>query len=319
MAQKQSSAALIDIITRHQVYLEALKNNYSDKYNPTLYELRNDIRRIFLDLDYKDFGEMPKRELNKFIKTLKEAIRDRYSVWLRDILDDIETFMQEDTDLHVKIAKETQKDLTKEKLAALALLLLKKNKKEQWLLIEDMILPANGATLSDYANSLVITSSTAVENAIKRSWANKEPLAVALRTLVGTQRLNLRDGVLSRFKAQATGFVSTAMQQATSVTQATVYSAIFDRYIWVSIIDSRTSDICRSRDGNIYKYGDGPLPPAHVNCRSSVIPFTSRPAVDDNYGSWEKRQPTEVRNDLRKVKSLTLEEFTNKLRLLLLS
>ena len=36
--------------------------------------------------------------------------------------------------------------------------------------------------------------------------------------------------------------------------------------IWTSTLDGRTSGICRSRSGNIYKIGVGPRPPAHPNC-----------------------------------------------------
>ena len=36
--------------------------------------------------------------------------------------------------------------------------------------------------------------------------------------------------------------------------------------VWVSVLDSRTSGICRARSGNIYPIDSGPRPPAHPNC-----------------------------------------------------
>lgn len=40
---------------------------------------------------------------------------------------------------------------------------------------------------------------------------------------------------------------------------------------WVSTLDSRTTDICIQRDGNVYPVGDGPRPPAHGSCRSTTV------------------------------------------------
>lgn len=52
-------------------------------------------------------------------------------------------------------------------------------------------------------------------------------------------------------------------------------SDVVERYEWVSTLDSRTSTICRSRDGQKYEFGKGPLPPAHPNCRSAISPVVS--------------------------------------------
>jgi hypothetical protein len=48
-------------------------------------------------------------------------------------------------------------------------------------------------------------------------------------------------------------------------------------YQWVSTLDSRTSDICRSRDGMKFYWDDKtkPKPPAHFRCRSTTKPLLS--------------------------------------------
>jgi SPP1 gp7 family putative phage head morphogenesis protein len=46
---------------------------------------------------------------------------------------------------------------------------------------------------------------------------------------------------------------------------------------WVSVLDSRASDICQGLAGQVFPAHDGPRPPAHFNCRSTVVPvFRSR-------------------------------------------
>jgi SPP1 gp7 family putative phage head morphogenesis protein len=42
--------------------------------------------------------------------------------------------------------------------------------------------------------------------------------------------------------------------------------------VYMAILDGRTSVICGSLDGNRYKVGAGPVPPLHINCRSTRAP-----------------------------------------------
>ena len=54
---------------------------------------------------------------------------------------------------------------------------------------------------------------------------------------------------------------------------------------WVSTLDFRTSDICRYRDGKRYKLNDKtPMPPAHINCRSTIVYITKFDNLENEYG-----------------------------------
>lgn len=99
-------------------------------------------------------------------------------------------------------------------------------------------------------------------------------------------------------------------------------------YEWVSTLDGRTSDICRSRDGQVYLFTDKvqPKPPAHYNCRSSTAPKLSpefdifdegatraskgadggkQVSADLSYYSWLKQQPAAYQDEiLGKTKGL---------------
>ena len=50
---------------------------------------------------------------------------------------------------------------------------------------------------------------------------------------------------------------------------------IIEKYEWVSTLDSRTSTICRARDGMTWEIGKWPMPPAHFGCRSTTAPVIS--------------------------------------------
>lgn len=48
---------------------------------------------------------------------------------------------------------------------------------------------------------------------------------------------------------------------------------VLDKVIWVSVLDSGTTDYCQDHDGTIYNADEGPRPPAHWGCRSHVEPY----------------------------------------------
>ena len=68
------------------------------------------------------------------------------------------------------------------------------------------------------------------------------------------------------------------------------------KYRYTAILDTRTSPICRSLDGKVYKWGEGPQPPLHFNCRSMRVPivkgFAARDAeLRQTYGQWLMDNP----------------------------
>ncbi|MCP3699499.1 MAG: hypothetical protein GY920_13245 [Aliivibrio sp.] len=82
--------------------------------------------------------------------------------------------------------------------------------------------------------------------------------------------------------------VRTATNQISNVARQATYQDNDDiviGYEWVSTLDVRTSSICRSLDGTIYKYNDPKRrePPAHPNCRSTTAPaLDARFNIDDD-------------------------------------
>jgi len=139
--------------------------------------------------------------------------------------------------------------------------------------------------------------------------------------------------------------IRTATNAISSEARKTVYDYnddIIKGYRWVSTLDSRTTAVCRGRDGRFYEKGTQPTPPAHYNCRSVVVPViedkyslsggkTTRMARDPDtnksqrvdgkatYNSWLKDQDTEFQDEVLGVRkaqlfrsgNLHLSKFTN--------
>ena len=95
-----------------------------------------------------------------------------------------------------------------------------------------------------------------------------------IRRIRGTKALNYRDGILEVDRRHAEAIVRTATNHVSNAARQSVYEAnadIVKGVRWVSTLDSRTTPICRSRDGKVYPLDSGPRPPAHPRCRSSVV------------------------------------------------
>lgn len=93
---------------------------------------------------------------------------------------------------------------------------------------------------------------------------------------------------------------------------------ILQGHRWIATLDSRTTPVCRARDRKVYPL-DGPKPPAHWGCRSSIapvlkpeyqreIPGSTRPSVGPDgveqvisktsYGDWLARQPAAFQKEV---------------------
>ena len=83
---------------------------------------------------------------------------------------------------------------------------------------------------------------------------------------------------------QVLTIVRTSINQVSNAATQKVYQAnqdITDQYKYVATLDSRTSAICARLDGQIFKYGKGPQPPQHFNCRSVTVAVISDSFLDE--------------------------------------
>ena len=158
-----------------------------------------------------------------------------------------------------------------------------------------------------------------------------------------TNRLTQLNGL---HKNQAMTITRTVTNNISAIARDEVMRAnedVLEGYKWVAALDNKTTLICASRDGKIYSFNDpdAPRPPAHFNCRSTIVPKvkpefdlgadveTTRTArgadgaeridSDTNYEAWLRRQPASFQDEvlgrergkLFRDKKLKLERFVD--------
>ena len=163
-------------------------------------------------------------------------------------------------------------------------------------------------------------------------------------------QLTQRARVVINNKAVNAQTIARTVQTAVS---AEVREATFEEnedivkgYEWVSVLDTRTSTICKALDGTVYKLDDPKrrVPPAHPNCRSTITPVLkswkelgikanelsagSRRTMDGSsisaeldYGDWLKTQSDKVQDEalgvakakLFRENNLDMKDFVNRI------
>jgi SPP1 gp7 family putative phage head morphogenesis protein len=311
---------LLDFITRHQVYLEQLKQGMSEKLNEHLSAFRDDVRRLFAALDVDSISLLSKRNLARLLRDIQAAQIRHFDSSRQLFLNDLRKFIEADVNmtqqLTIAAGGEDRHDSSKKVIAAI------------WKKFLLLIIPATGTTTPLLLERLRDNMTFQVEAAVRRAYADKLPNSAALASIIGTLRLYGRDGLLQKFARQSGAAIATILQAGSVAAQVHVFGSLTPKYMWVSILDTHTTVICSSRDGNVYVFGEGPLPPAHVNCRSKIVPVIddSKPAKHVSVAAWLSSVPAVVADDLRSSYDfarnkprgvLTLAQFLAKLKKIL--
>ena len=151
--------------------------------------------------------------------------------------------------------------------------------------------PYNGAVFKDWYADLKT-------NQIKRAWRSVltgintgETTPEIIRRVIGTRKLNYKDGVLETGRRGAEMFVRTSITHAVNAGREAVWEEnedIMQGLRWVSTLDTGTTPMCRERDGKVSRISASDTdwkppkgteelsppnakPPGHPNCRSIQV------------------------------------------------
>lgn len=179
-------------------------------------------------------------------------------------------------------------------------------------------------------------------NRIRRGVFEGETNGSILRGIRGTVGGGFREGILGQTYRQSQAMVRTSVQHISHQARLATLQANDDLvkgYQWVSTLDNRTSEICQALSGEVFKLNEGPVPPAHINCRSTIVPvlderfdFLKKGRTqssqfgpvnqNETYFSWIKQQPASfqdqvlgpVKAKLLRDGGLSVEEFQRLVR-----
>ena len=303
-------ANLYDAFTRHQAYLEGYKDGLDGRLDPILRGMYEDLRVLLEKTDVDQLNALTRKQLNALIRQVQRLQLRRHDGFRADMLKELRAFAQGDMRLNRQVVEtvegRTVEDAydAKDGLPLLGLLALQNNRKGRarlWALIENTPDPASGKTPRQLINQYLGYVSRNVRELITQAYANGWTVRETLAAIFGTRSRRFRDGFVAKAARNGSAMLHTVVQHISSTVQAGVASVFYKTYEWVSVLDMNTTKICQSRDGRIYRYRKGPLPPAHFRCRSRAVPVKSGARYQDVPGTfygWLMLQPAAVQNDI---------------------
>lgn len=300
--------ALIEIASRHQVFLERLKSSEVRRLDEFLRAMDRDIVRL---LGGRDLTAFSRARLETQLSRVREAMEGHWEGWWQATRASGAELAAYEAGFEVRSLQQVAPNYdftvpTSRQVLAAAL--------TRPLSVRG---PAGGLLLEpffrDWGDNLI----RRVESTVRLAYAEGQTTQQLLRTLRGTAATGYRDGLLGTQAKGAQMLARTAIQhiavQAREATWA-ANSDIVRRVKWVSTLDARTTLECQSLDGQEFPLDEGPRPPLHIGCRSTVVPVLDErfkllgmdgtraakggsTGADETYYEWLARQPEAFQNE----------------------
>lgn len=135
-----------------------------------------------------------------------------------------------------------------------------------------------GQILEEFVESYSTQEIKRITGAIQQGYFEGATTSDIIKRLQGTAAQGYNDGILATSDRNLKTVVRTGTQHVANTARAETLktnSDIAPRYRWMATLDTRTSQQCRSLDFQEFKWGEGPVPPLHPNCRSTIVAVLS--------------------------------------------
>ena len=153
--------------------------------------------------------------------------------------------------------------------------------------------PIQGAPLSQWWQTQKRGTQVAFRREITLGMSRNESLSQLVGRVAGNADST---GIMTISTRNAEAIVRTAVNQIANQAALETYKAagakFTEQFEFVATLDERTTEECEGFDGTVWNYDDpeAPIPPLHVNCRSTIIPVINYEALDIPAPVEEDRQ-----------------------------
>lgn len=303
---------LLDRGVRHAVYLERLK---TQQVNQIVRLLRRDVvpdllaqlERRLANIATRGFDTGPRTtaRIRQMLKSIEEIINGGFKATNKQLVLDLGEIAKAESTFQLRMLAKAipiTVDIAEPSLATLRSIVTSR--------------PFQGKILRDWWSGLTRTTQDGVRRAVNQGLVQGEPVRQIVR------RVNGPAGVLATTERNAEAIVRTAVNHVVTHARETTYSEnsdVIKGVQFVATLDSRTTPICQSLDGQVFPIDSGPRPPQHFNCRSTTIPVVksfaelgfkagslppaTRSSLDGQvpasltYPQWLRRQTADVQNE----------------------
>lgn len=284
---------IFDILVRHQVWVQRYGGGLYNKLEPVLSQVFDDLVSRLA----KTESVATQTKLKKLLSSFESNLIKASDKVLSDAYKELLVLAQLDSDFVVSRFNEVLKDDVEISFSPVSPSVLTSVVKSR---------PINGRIMKGWTKGL---NRSAIEK------MNRE-LTIGL---VEGETISELTNRIKRVKSQTSVSLEMIARTATNHVSNQIKKEFYNKnndligeVMWRSTLDSRTSPICRARDNKTYNLDSKyPVPPAHPNCRSVIVPVIkswqslglsgldkgTRASIngqvpsDLSYGEWLKKQP----------------------------
>lgn len=257
---------LIEIATRHAVHFEGAKTRAAREFERFLRAMEDDILKQLARVS--EPGSLTELRLDKLLKAVRATLDDGFGDYEKVWRQQIREIGAYEAEFELKaLGQIVEREFvlpTPVQIFTAAFV--------EPLSVEG---PDKGKLLEPFFRDWTRRQTTRITNAIRLASAQGQTTAQLVQTIRGTRAGRYKDGLIEATRRDTMMMARTALQHVASQARETVYDQnadIIPKVEWVSVLDSRTSPMCRGLDGVQFDRKKGPRPPIHVGCRSVVVP-----------------------------------------------
>lgn len=335
---------ILDASIKHQVDLQHYSNGVVNRMLKLIKRTDADlITEINKALDKLPPESFTARRLDALLESVRDLNKELYA----EITGELTTELQELADYELTHQKQLFDNTlpTQVRMASVSV---------EQVYAASLARPFQGKLLKEWTKGLEVDTSIKIRDAIRIGYVENQTIPQIVQRIRGTKAKSYKDGLLDITKRNAETVVRTAIAHTASFARSRFFevnSSVIKALKWSSTLDSRTSEICRARDGKLYNADTrkpighslsylGGAGNAHFNCRSVMVAVTkswrelgldidelspsTRASMDGQvpadltYSEWLKSKPASMQDEILGVtkgkafrKGLPIERFEN--------
>ena len=255
----------VEIASRHAVYMEGLKTGYVREFDKFLRVMQSDILEQIRRID--DPAKMSAKRLNGMLRAINETLKtgaaNYEAVWRAQIAEVGEYAAEFEVRALGKVVKFDYALPTPAQISTA---------------VYSSPLSATGVyegmLLEPFFKDVIGKTQKRVEGAIRLTSAQGGTTQDLVRKIRGTRAGKFTDGLMQLSRRDAEAIARTSLHHVANVSREAVWSAnsdVIEQVEFLAVLDGRTSAICRSLSGERFDVVEGPVPPLHINCRSTRV------------------------------------------------
>jgi len=246
---------LLDATTRHQIYLQRLARYNANQFDPVLKR----VDKIIRDELSKSDQITTTKQLNAIVKRIRKEVGAQYADWTDSLIGELEKLVEQEGDFTVKTLQQAVKSTANVQTPPLSSLL-------QYARARPLQTSESGEStqLEPFIKSMTPRETRRILGVIRNGYYQGETNSQIIRRIRGTREKRFTDGILNTTRRHAEAIAITGTNHAANSAKTGVFAKnkdILAGWMFASVLDDRTTNVCRFHDGEIFPIGKGPVPP----------------------------------------------------------